>query len=49
MILATIMPLPAAIDRIAAAAWLPTTFPTGYAMEYGYMFLWLAPVLIYDL
>ncbi len=48
MILATIMPLPAAIDRIAAAGWLPTNFPAGYAVEYGYLFLWLMPVLIYD-
>jgi hypothetical protein len=49
MILATLMPLPAAIDRIAAAGWLPTNFPAGYAVEYGYMFLWLMPVLIYDI
>ena len=48
MILATLMPLSAAIDRIALR-WLPTNFPTGYETEYGYLLLWLVPVLVYDL
>jgi hypothetical protein len=47
MLLATLMPLSAAIDRIAQR-WLPTTLPTGYEAEYGYLLLWLAPLLIYD-
>jgi hypothetical protein len=47
MILATFMPLGAAIDRIAAR-WLPTTFPEAYGVEHGYFLLWLAPLLIYD-
>ena len=48
MILGTLMPLGAAIDRIAGAGWLPTTYPAAYAVESAYLFLWLAPVLIYD-
>ena len=48
MILATLMPLSAAIDRIALR-WLPTNFPGGYEAEYGYLLLWLVPVLVYDL
>lgn len=47
MMLATLMPLSAAIDRIAQR-WLPTNFPTGYEAEYAYLLLWLAPLLIYD-
>jgi hypothetical protein len=47
MILATFMPLGAAIDRIAAR-WLPTTFPETYEIEHGYFLLWLAPIVIYD-
>jgi hypothetical protein len=47
MLLATLMPLSAAIDRIAQR-WLPTNFPTGYEGEYAYLLLWLAPLLIYD-
>jgi uncharacterized membrane protein YozB (DUF420 family) len=47
MILATFMPLGAAIDRIATR-WLPTTFPETYGVEHGYFLLWLAPLLIYD-
>jgi hypothetical protein len=47
MILATFMPLGAAIDRIASR-WLPTTFPEAYGVEHGYFLLWLAPLLIYD-
>ena len=48
MILATLMPLSAAIDRIALR-WLPTNFPGGYEAEYGYLLLWLVPVLVHDL
>lgn len=48
MMLATLMPLSAAIDRVAIR-WLPTNFPSGYEAEYAYLLLWLAPLLIYDL
>lgn len=48
MILATLMPLSAGIDRIALR-WLPTNFPTGYEVEYLYLLVWLAPALVYDL
>lgn len=47
MILATFMPLGAAIDRIASR-WFPTTFPIEYGWEHGYYLLWLAPLVIYD-
>jgi len=47
MLLATFMPLGAAIDRIAAR-WLPTTFPDAYGIEHGYFVLWLAPLLVVD-
>lgn len=47
MLLATFMPLGAAIDRIAQR-WLPTTFPLEYGIEHAYFLLWLAPLLIYD-
>lgn len=47
MILATFMPLGAAIDRIASR-WLPTNFPLEYGIEHGYFLLWLAPLVIYD-
>jgi hypothetical protein len=46
VILATLMPLPAAIDRIT---WLPTTLPESPASIHLYMLLWLLPVLIYDI
>jgi hypothetical protein len=45
MILATLMPLGAAITRIE---WLPTTMPGSYVSQYAYLLLWLAPALIYD-
>jgi hypothetical protein len=45
MILATLMPLGAAITRIE---WLPTTMPGSYISQYAYLLLWLAPALIYD-
>ena len=47
MVLATFMPLGAAIDRIASR-WLPTTFPEAYDVEHGYFLLWLLPLLIFD-
>jgi hypothetical protein len=46
MVLATLMPLPAAIDRIV---WLPGTMVQGPAFMALYTLLWLSPVLIYDL
>jgi hypothetical protein len=46
MVLATLMPLPAAIDRIE---WLPSTLPASPDSSSLYMLLWLSPVLIYDL
>lgn len=45
MILATLMPLGAAITRIE---WLPTTMPGSYVSQYAYLLLWLAPALVYD-
>jgi hypothetical protein len=45
MLLATLMPLGAAITRIE---WLPTTMPGSYVSQYAYLLLWLAPALIYD-
>lgn len=45
MVLATVMPLPAAIDRIA---WLPGTMAQGAVFMPLYTLLWLLPVLIYD-
>jgi len=46
MILATLPPLSAAIDRIA---WLPNTAPDSPVSIYITQLMWLAPVLIYDL
>lgn len=46
MILATIAPLPAAIDRIT---WLPTTMPASGASPDLYVLLWALPLLAYDL
>jgi hypothetical protein len=46
MILATLMPLGAAITRID---WLPTTMPGSYVSQYAYLLLWLAPALIHDM
>lgn len=45
MVLATVIPLPAAIDRIA---WLPGTMAQGPAFMPLYTLLWLLPVLMYD-
>lgn len=47
VILATFMPLGAAIDRITTR-WLPTTFPSDYESQHLYFLLWLAPLVIYD-
>jgi hypothetical protein len=50
MILGTLMPLSAGIDRLVGTLGLPTNFPlNGYEAEYGYLLLWLAPALLYDL
>ena len=46
MVLATVMPIPAAIDRIA---WLPGTMAQGAVFMPLYTLLWLLPVLIYDI
>jgi hypothetical protein len=46
MVLATLMPLAAASDRID---WLPSTLPASPDSSSLYMFLWLLPVLLYDL
>lgn len=46
MILATVLPLPAAIDRIV---WLPTTLPASPASQDLYVFVWILPMLAYDL
>jgi uncharacterized membrane protein YozB (DUF420 family) len=46
MLLATLMPLGAAITRIE---WLPTTLPGSYVSQYAYLLLWLAPALIHDI
>jgi hypothetical protein len=48
MILATLVPLMAAVDRIAVR-WLPTTYPVSYDAQYLYAILWMAPMLIFDL
>jgi hypothetical protein len=45
MLLATLMPLGAAITRIE---WLPTTMPASYVSQFAYLLLWLAPALLYD-
>jgi hypothetical protein len=46
LILATLIPLPAAIDRIA---WLPHTLPESPVSIWLYQLLWIAPAIIYDL
>lgn len=45
MILATVLPLPAAIDRIA---WLPSTLPVSPLSQDLYVFLWILPMFLYD-
>jgi hypothetical protein len=46
LILATVLPLPAAIDRIG---WLPTSYPDSVVSPYLYALLWIAPMLFWDL
>jgi hypothetical protein len=46
MILATLVPLPAAINRMT---WLPGDFPNSPVSTWMYQLLWIAPVIIYDL
>lgn len=46
MILATVVPLPAAIDRIG---WLPSTYPDSVLSPMLYTVLWITPMLIWDL
>jgi hypothetical protein len=46
MVLATAVPLPAAIDRIA---WLPSTYPTSALSPLLYTVLWISPMLVWDL
>jgi hypothetical protein len=46
MILATVLPLPAAIDRIG---WLPNTMPTSPIAPDLYILLLIAPLFTYDL
>jgi len=46
MILASLLPLPAAVDRIG---WLPTSMPYNGASPDLYVLLWSLPLLAYDL
>lgn len=46
MFLATVLPLPAAFDRIA---WLPSTLPESPLSPDIYILLWMSPLFIYDL
>jgi hypothetical protein len=46
MILATAVPLPAAIDRIL---WLPTTYPQSAMAPVLYTIVWITPMLAWDL
>jgi hypothetical protein len=46
MILASVLPLPAAIDRLS---WLPTSYPDGALSVFVYPVLWIAPMLLWDL
>lgn len=45
MILATVLPLPAAIDRIA---WLPKTLPDSPVSPDLYVLLWILPMFVFD-
>ena len=45
LILATVLPLPAAIDRIG---WLPTSYPDSVLSPYLYAVLWIAPMFLWD-
>jgi hypothetical protein len=46
LILATVPPLGAAIDRIG---WLPSSMPDSPSSAYLYMLLWIAPMFLWDL
>ena len=46
LILATAIPLPAAIDRIA---WLPTSYPESPLSPLGSPILWIMPMFLWDL
>ncbi len=46
LILATVLPLPAAIDRIG---WLPTSYPDSVLSPYLYAVLWITPMFFWDL
>jgi len=46
MILATVTPLPAAIDRLG---WLPSSLPASPATIDLYLLLWIAPMFFWDL
>lgn len=46
IILATVIPLPAAIDRIL---WLPATFPESALSADLYTLLWISPMFVWDL
>jgi hypothetical protein len=46
MILASLMPLPAAIDRMY---WLPSTLPASADASHAYQLVLLAPALLYDI
>lgn len=46
MILATVVPMPASIDRIT---WLPATLPTSPMSADLYTLLWISPMFLWDL
>ena len=46
LIFATLLPMPAAIDRIT---WLPNSMPGSATSVHITMLIWLAPVLLYDI
>lgn len=46
LILATAVPLPAAIDRIA---WLPTSYPESALAPLGWPVVWILPMFLWDL
>jgi hypothetical protein len=45
MILATVLPLPAAIDRIG---WIPSSYPTSFLSPALYTVLWITPMILWD-
>jgi hypothetical protein len=46
MILATVLPIPAAIDRIA---WLPSSYPESALSPLLYTVIWIMPMFLWDL